>query len=459
MSCALPTPSLLTSKEPEALQSSANYKRLLFPGNESGAVRFGRQMKITMGSPDGLGDFILRVPFLENLLSAGHKLQILMRPPAADLARDLFPEIEVVVLDNDPFRLETKKIRKPFRKELRAVASFGPDLYVAGAYHPTFFDEIFIQQRPATTKVAGFVSAGDFWPSDTSIEPHELARSFDISVRIQSELPEGEKNLRLAVAILGSDAVSKTVPRLPTPGALSEARALLAEHGLEAEGFVVVCAGSRPGLVMKDWGESNWLKFLSALEPDERRAFVFLGNPKEAESIERLRRALPHGIAHISLAAEPPAVAVSYALVSMASAYLGRDSGVMHMAAATDIPILVIFSGAHWPRFLPEARRGIVLTCKAPCRGCGFFCPFSEPWCATSVPVGEVLAAWRELGTTQRLQVRELEPSPRWIDETRKHDVAGYKARNCRAHLEQMRTLRPRSFPERFSSLLGAGNR
>jgi ADP-heptose:LPS heptosyltransferase len=287
---------------------------------------------------------------LENLLSAGHELQLLLRPPAADLAQEFFPEIEVVVLENDPFRLETKKIRKPFRKELRAVAKFGPDVYVAGSFHPTFFDEVFIKARPAQTKVAGFVCVGDFWPSDTSIDPHELARSFDISVRVPAELPEGEKNLRLAAAILGEDAVKKTSPRLPIPGALAEAKALLSKHGLVDREFVVVCAGSRPGLVMKDWGEANWLKFLSALEPDERRAFVFLGNPKESESIERLRCALPSGIRHISLAAEPPPVAVSCALVSMASAYLGRDSGVMHMAAAANIPILAVFSGAHWPR-------------------------------------------------------------------------------------------------------------
>jgi ADP-heptose:LPS heptosyltransferase len=416
-------------------------------------------MKITIGSPDGLGDFVLRMPLLENLLSAGHKLQLLMRPPAADLARDLFPEIEVVVVQNDPFRLETKTMRDPFGGDLKAINSFRPDIYIAGSFHPTFLDEIFIQQRPVATKVAGLVSADDFWPSDTSVDPHELARSLNITVQVPAELPEGEKNLRLAAAILGNKAVKKTSPRSPTTAALSEAKALISKHGLEARKFVVVCAGSRPGLVMKDWGEANWLKFMAALEPNERRAFVFLGNPKEAESIERLRRAMPPGIQSISLAAEPPAVPVSYALVSMASAYLGRDSGVMHMAAASDRPILAVFSGAHWPRFLPEARRGIVLTCKAPCRGCGFFCPFSEPWCATSVPVGEVLAAWRELGTTQTLQVRELEPAPRWIDEIRKHDVADYKVRNCRARVEQLRTLRPKSFLGRVGSLLGKGKR
>jgi hypothetical protein len=68
-------------------------------------------MKITIGSVDGLGDFVLRLPLVEALIAAGHPLQLVMRPPAADLARELFPETEVLVLERDPFRAETKKQR------------------------------------------------------------------------------------------------------------------------------------------------------------------------------------------------------------------------------------------------------------------------------------------------------------------------------------------------------------
>ncbi len=383
-------------------------------------------MKIIVGSPDGLGDFALRLPLVEALLAAGHEVQLVMRPLAADLARELFPEAEVLVLEHEPFRAETKKLRKPFRREIAEILRFAPDLYVAGAFQLNFFDEIFLEERLPHIRVAGFEAQEDFWPSDTSVDPRELARHFDVRVSVPTAMPEGEKNLRLAAAVLGAARVKQFAPRQPTEASLAAARTLLAEHGIEEHEFVVVCAGSRPGLVMKDWDESHWAELLTRIGRDEPRPFVFLGNPKEAASIERLRAALPPGAKHVSLAANPPPLPVSYALVSMAAAYLGRDSGVMHMAAAADVPVLAVFSGGHWPRFLPQVRRGIVLTRKAPCRGCNFFCPFPEPWCVTSVPPAVMADAWRRMASVSSLEVIELAPEEPWIGLCARTDTSAY---------------------------------
>lgn len=383
-------------------------------------------MRISVSSPDGLGDFVLRMRLVEELLAAGHGVQLVMRPPAADLARDLFSEVELVVLRHDPFRAETKKLRKPFRREIAEILRFAPDIYVTGAFQLNFLDEIFIQERPPQIRVAGFEAEEDFWPSDTSVDPRELARQFDVRVRVASAMPEGEKNLRLAAAVLGADRVERIAARPPTAASLAAARTLLAEHEIREREFVVVCIGSRPGFVMKDWGEANWSELLKRIGQDERRAFVFLGNPKESASVERLRAALPLGAKHVSLAENPPPVPVSYALVSMATAYLGRDSGVMHLAAAADVPVLAVFSGGHWPRFLPEASRGIVLTRRAPCRGCNFFCPFPEPWCVTSVPPAAVADAWRRLPSVSSLEVVELAPEEPWLGLCGRTDSLAY---------------------------------
>lgn len=383
-------------------------------------------MKIIVGSPDGLGDFVLRLPLVEALLAAGHGVQLVMRPLAADLARDLFPEAEVLVLEHDPFRAETKKLRKPFRREIAEIRHFAPDMYVAGAFQLNFFDEIFIQERPPRIRVAGFEAEEDFWPSDTSVDPRELARQFDVRVCVASAMPEGEKDLRLAAAVLGVERVDKIAARPPTGASLTAARMLLAAHGIQEREFVVVCAGSRPGLVMKDWGEAKWAELFRRIGHDEPRSFVFLGNPKESASVERLRAALPPGAKHVSLADNPPPVPVSYALVSMAGAYLGRDSGVMHLAAAADVPVLAVFSGGHWPRFLPEARRGILVTRQAPCRGCNFFCPFPEPWCVTSVPPAVMADAWRRMASVSSLEVIELAPEEPWIGLCARTDTSAY---------------------------------
>ena len=406
-------------------------------------------MKITIGSPDGLGDFILRMPLIEALLSAGHKLQLAMRPPAADLARDLFPETDVLALERDPFHTETKKQKQPFHNELARIRRFGPELYVASTFQLNFFDEVFLRECGGQIRSAGFVAEEDFWPSDTASDPREVVEKFSIRVCVPTAMPEGEKNLRLAQALNAPNPASR-MARRPSSRAVEEARELLQKHGLPECAFTVVCAGSRPGLAMKDWGEANWMRLMREIGTDAGRPFVFLGNPKEATSVARLCEALGPGARAINLADNPPPVAVSHALTSMASAYLGRDSGIMHLAAVAGIPMVAVFAGGHWPRFVPNAKRGVVLTRKAPCRGCNFYCPFPEPWCVKTVPVEVVAEAWRDLPTTNSLRVVELDADEQWLSMAAELDVPSYAREQAAAAREAISELENESLWRRL---------
>jgi len=343
------------------------------------------------------------MPLVEALLEAGHELQLVMRPPAAELAADLFSEVAVLLLEDDPYRAETRKRWLPFRREIKAIEEFQPDLYVASAFAQNFFDEVFVRRNRGKVSTIGFgAEAGE----DTG-GTLPMVSGFTQIVRVPTDLPEFQKNLVMAETILGR-TVTRTQPRQATPASFDEARALLHAHGFAPHRYTVVCAGGRPGTAMKEWGENNWRTLLGEISDAENFPFVFVGNPKEAASIERLRAALPATATSINLATDPPPVGVSYALVSMAAAYLGRDSGVMHLAAASDRPLLALFGGGHWPRFLPEASRGIVLNRMTSCRGCCFECPFPEPYCVRDIPVASVADAWRRLSAINTLDIVEL---------------------------------------------------
>jgi hypothetical protein len=364
------------------------------------------------------------MPLVEAMLAAGHTLQLVMRPPAADLARELFPECDLIVLAKDPFHFETKKQRRPFRREADLISRFDPDLYVACAFQLNFFDEAVLGELRHLS-CAGFTTDDGFWPSDTSVDPRELSARFVPAVSVPTCMPEGEKNRHLAGA-LGGTVVESASGRCPTAASLANARRILEDHGLHEGEFTVVCAGARPGLAMKDWGETNWAELFREIGKSEDASFLFLGNPKESASVARLCEALPRGVRCINLAADPPPVAVSYALICLARAYLGRDSGLMHLAALAGIPLVAVFAGGHWPRFLPETGRGIVLTRQTPCRGCNFYCPFPEPWCIKTVPVADVVQAWRELPETANLCVAELAADASWLALSREMDAPSY---------------------------------
>lgn len=364
----------------------------------------------------------MRMPMAQALLSEGHQIQLLMRPPAADLARDLFPEAEVHVIGRDPYHPETKKERDPFRPEFRAIRDFAPDLYVAGASQLSFFDEEVIKLAGESLSMAGFEAEEGKWFSDTITDPSELAARFALKVRVPIGMPEGEKYQRMAESLLGRQ-VTPEPPRPPTKAALEKATVLMQKHGLEVEKFLVLCVGNRPGLVMKDWGEGNWTSLLGRVAKEDERTLLFLGNPKESASIERIRSVLPAYSRHLSLAQETPSIAVSYALVSLGGGYLGRDSGVMHMAAATGRPLLALFGGGHWPRFLPQAAKGVVMNRATPCRGCNFICPFPAPYCITSISVEEVHEAWGRIDEGQGLKVEQLAPEASWAEKAAEMDV------------------------------------
>ncbi|MEI8312821.1 MAG: hypothetical protein WCH98_18890, partial [Verrucomicrobiota bacterium] len=190
-------------------------------------------MKITISSPDGLGDFILRVPMIRALLEDGHELQMFLRHPAADLAAEIFPDIERHEIAADPYHPDTRRKKNPFRAGHEAVRKFAPDLYVASLFALNFFDEVWFESDRWQAPVAGFATAESFWPSGSISDPRALADQFRIRVEVPAAMPEIEKNRLLGSAILGRD-LPAALPRLEAGAtAIDAARDILRQHGLQ----------------------------------------------------------------------------------------------------------------------------------------------------------------------------------------------------------------------------------
>jgi len=350
-------------------------------------------MKITISSPDGLGDFILRMPMFRALREAGHELQLFMRRPAINLAAAVLPGVELREVGADPYHQGTRKKKNPFRGEHKAIRGFGPDVYVASLFALSFFDEVWFEVDRWRVPVAGFSTGDTFWPSGTLSDPRSLAANFSTRVDVPVAMPELEKNRLLGSAILGVD-LPRIPPRLePGAEALESARTILRAHGLAEGAYWIACVGTRSGLAMKDWGEENWREFLAGAIPADGRPIVFLGNPKEWESIERIRSG---SYRSVNLAGDPPPLATSHALAALSCGYVGRDSGVMHLASASERRVMAAFSGGHWARFLPSPP-AVVVTQAMSCRGCDFHCPYERPHCVTAITQETMREGWSRL--------------------------------------------------------------
>lgn len=390
-------------------------------------------MKITISSLDGLGDFVLRIPMIRVLLGDGHRLQMFMRRPALDLARKFFPGVEIHEITADPYHPKTRSEKNPFLKEHAAIRAFSPDLYVASLFALNFFDEVWFEENGWRVPVAGFSTADAFWPSGTIVDPARLAEGFHINVKVPVALPEHEKNRRLASAILGCE-LELPAPSLDVDAASSlAAEEWLARNGVCAGEFWVACVGGRSGLQMKDWGEENWAQLFSTI--NDGTPVVFFGNTKESESIDRIRASLAQKT--INTAQAPLPMPLVLALLAQSRGYVGRDSGIMHMAAASGRRVFALFGGGHWGRFLPSGA-GVVVTARVPCRGCDFVCPHERVHCIRDVSLPFAVEAWKAfLRESQELIVREESLAPELMERLRAKSSAHLIAEQERMSREQ----------------------
>lgn len=361
-------------------------------------------MNLAISSPDGLGDFILRLPILRALESAGHALQLWMLPPAIDLARLILPRARVEEIRTHPYTREARRQWRPFELEFSRIREFRPDRYVVSLYQPSFFDEMWIDHGDKNIPIAGLVSRDGYWPSETIRSAYELAESYYDKAIVDGDEPEIEKNRTLAEAILEGPCEENCHIEV-SPAARELGANLLRERHFSGQEFWLVCVGNRPGLDAKDWGEENWIAALRRVEPSA--SFVFIGNEAEAPSIERIRAALAEPARHLNLAVQPPGFEAALGLAALSCGYLGRDSGPMHLVAAVGRPVLAVFAGGHWGRFFPQASRGVVLGARGACRGCALREGTHDAWCVKNMPLAAFEEAWTAFPNVSSLEVRE----------------------------------------------------
>ncbi|QOJ15721.1 MAG: hypothetical protein HRU75_14190 [Planctomycetia bacterium] len=349
-------------------------------------------MRILASNPDGIGDFLLRQPLYAALVSAGHDLLLLVRPHHLPLAPLVAPGALVFVIDGDPYSEQMLTPHPAVHAAAAVARDFSPDLLLVAPYQWTAFEERLAEALPGVpvTALSGRMFRGDLrgghdWPS--TLRPDAVAA-------VHEDEPETEKNRRLAKLILGGD------PQLPRPRIVATvaqrtaADALLARHGLRRHDFVLACVGEHADNAVRNWGLEDWAAVLAHWVERHGRAVALVGSESERAASERIREMMAAAGRRAVLIFEPNApLEPLIGLADAARAYIGRDTGPMHVAAALDKPVIAVFGGGHWPRFVPAAPTGLVATVGVPCIGCDWVCPFDRAVCIRDVPRESVTSA------------------------------------------------------------------
>jgi heptosyltransferase III len=116
------------------------------------------------------------------------------------------------------------------------------------------------------------------------------------------------------------------------------------------------CLALHPGSggTRKNWPEPKWAEFLQALAANTAWHFLLIGGEAEGARCERLAAALPPQ--RVRLAQNLPLVELAQKMRGCA-AFIGHDSGITHLAAALDLPGLVLWGPSNEAVWRPVSER------------------------------------------------------------------------------------------------------
>lgn len=183
----------------------------------------------------------------------------------------------------------------------------------------------------------------------------------------------------------------------PEPRKLEQIEQKLAHSGFESDRpLVSIHIGA--GRIQKLWNLSGFVEVTDWLTKQGCQV-VFLGAPEEVlraqAVIDELARPVLNLIGEISLGE-------LLGLLKLSTAYLGNDSGPMHMAAAMGIPGVAMFSYAREAEWAPRSEAFEVLRGREICKVC-IKKACLDPVCINTLetaPVIEKLASILKLPTT-----------------------------------------------------------
>jgi heptosyltransferase-3 len=275
--------------------------------------------KILVIRGGAIGDFILTISVLAALRRhfPNHRLEILGYPAIASLALE-------AGLADDLFALESPRFTGLFAPDgswSSEVASWfsGFDWIISYLYDP---QETF-RSNVRRCSSSPFV-AGPHRPDETAgIHAAELL------LRPLQTIGIGEADPRPRLS------VSSMPPVLPR---------------------IAVHPGS--GSERKNWPETRWVELLKLLAAQTSWDFLLIGGEAEGDRCARLATALPAG--RVQIAQNLPLVELATQMQQCAG-FMGHDSGITHLAAALDLPGLVLWGETVLTTWRPQSPRMTIL--------------------------------------------------------------------------------------------------
>ncbi len=214
-----------------------------------------------------------------------------------------------------------------------------------------------------------------------------------------------EENRKLVERVgVGSDASTPSLQVVVTEKDEKLAREWMTSNGIGSDEFLV---GYHTGSALfknhihKRWSAEKFAALGRLLADQEKARILLFGGPEEY--------ALNDGIASVigerSIVVRVPTLMTSVAIMKYCAAFVTNDSGLMHIAAGLQLPIVSVFAYTSPAKTQPWNTRHKLIRQDLSCSPCFYFSPHhasciwkEDRWrCITHIEVEEVYSAVKSL--------------------------------------------------------------
>lgn len=331
-----------------------------------------------------IGDTVLTVPFLRNLRRAWPhaRIDMMVAPYSSDVLIGTPYVDEFIVYDPPTIHADSEGRHRTLLSKARFVADLRKRRY----------DKAYVLKRSLSSAVIALLSGA---PERIGFDTE--SRGFLLTKRVPYRKDQHE--VWNFLDVLRADGVPVLDDHLEAWLSEDEAAfadGFLAEHGSGAGARLVAIHpfSSHP---QKPWHEDDFIAVANALQERHGCRIVLFGGKRDVDlgayMAERIRPAPVSAIGRTGLRQ-------TMALLSKCSLLVCNDSGIMHLAAALDVPLVALFGPSPPDVFGPWGRRCRVLSKRFQCSPCRqkFFTecepsPRGRPMCIESITKEEVLEA------------------------------------------------------------------
>ena len=344
-------------------------------------------MKILVRAPNWIGDAVMTIPALESIsrTRSNDEICILARPAVADL------------LSGQPFA--DRILQYDFRG--RHAGLLGREKLVAELRKDNFDAAVLLQNA--------FEAAWLAWRAGI---PERIGYARDArgplltkAIRLpkEGELPKHESHYYLE--LLRRARWCETSPVIPpirllvTDTARAAAESTLRNAGSRENTWRFAIAPGASYGAAKCWPPERFAQLADRLISESGANVIFFGTPGEKDISSRI---LSHMKSHaISLVGETSMRDLT-ALFASCSAFIGNDSGAMHVAAAAGLPVIGIFGSTDPEGTAPVTEQFTLIRECVSCSPCFLRqCPVDHR-CMERITVDSVFSAAMQLRNSRK---------------------------------------------------------